>query len=85
MSNTRKQLQNFIETELLNVSTDTLDHDEELLAGGLIDSLAVMRLVDFLEKTSGTVIPPEDITVENFATVTTIAGYFDANHGEPRP
>ncbi len=50
--------------------------DEELLTVGL-DSIGFMRLISFIEDTFGVDIPPEDVTIESFGTVTRIATYLE--------
>jgi len=52
-----------------------LPDDEDILLSGLLDSIAVMRLVAFLEMEFGVTIPPEDVTVANLANVDAIVAY----------
>ena len=49
--------------------------DENLLLSGLLDSLSVMSLVSFIEKTSSLSIPFEDVIIENFETLDAIDEY----------
>lgn len=70
-------IQDFIATQFLNGRR--VEIDEDLLLSGLLDSLGVMSLVAFLEKQSGKQIPPQDITIENFTSVSTISDYLNAN------
>ncbi len=49
--------------------------DEDLLLSGLLDSLAVMSLVAEAERVAGVLIPPEDVTIENFTSVASLAAY----------
>ena len=74
----KQEIIQFIQTDLLNNQV-TLTEDQDLLISGLIDSMAVMRLVNFLETQVGSSIPPEDITLENFSSVSTIAQYVQDN------
>lgn len=60
-----------IEKFLLNevavgLDKKSLDPDEELLEQGIIDSLGLMKLIDFLEKTFKINISDEMIVPENF-------------------
>jgi acyl carrier protein len=50
---------------------------DDLLLSGLVDSLGVMRLVTFLEDTFATTVPPEDVTIDNFANIDSIAAYIE--------
>lgn len=43
-----------------------------LLEQGLLDSLALMRLIAFLERRYGLELPEEEITPENFGTLASI-------------
>jgi len=46
-----------------------------LLAEGIIDSIRLLRLVSFIEETYGITVPDEDMTVDNFRTLETIATF----------
>ena len=66
----------FLRDEVLSPGEgEGLGGDADLLASGLLDSLAVMRLVGFLEKEFSISVPPEDVTIENFQTPCVIATY----------
>ena len=73
----RQILINFIEEELLN-NESSVAEDQELLMSGLIDSMGVMRLVAQIENLKQIVIPPADVTLENFSTVNAMADYVDS-------
>jgi acyl carrier protein len=72
----RETIRDFIEGELL--SGRPVGDAENLLVGGRIDSLGVMRLVGFLESRFGFRIPGTDVTLRNFATLDAIAAYVEA-------
>jgi acyl carrier protein len=67
------QIREFVVHELLDGKP--VSDDEDLLISGLVDSLGVMRLVGFLEDALSTSIPPEDVTIENFANIAVVASY----------
>jgi acyl carrier protein len=52
-----------------------LGDDDSLLRTGVITSLGVMELVDWVEATFGVQVDPAEITEENFDTVRNIARY----------
>jgi acyl carrier protein len=52
-----------------------VDDDTALFSGGLIDSLSVIELVSYVEETAECVVPPEDITLENFDSILRIAEF----------
>lgn len=49
--------------------------DTGLFSGGLIDSLNVIELVNFVEAQIGRAVPPTDITLENFDSIDRIVDY----------
>jgi acyl carrier protein len=76
--NTIETLKRFITTELLaNRQELNLGPDDNLLISGLIDSLGVMRLVSFIEDNFGIHVPPEDVTIENFQSISILSTYLE--------
>lgn len=71
----RDSIRTFLETELL--SGRPIADDEDLLVSGLLDSLAVMRLVAFIEGRRERKIPAADVTLGNFATLDQIIAYLE--------
>ena len=76
MKDTLKQ---FITQELLGDEGLTLNDEDNLLLDGMIDSLSMLRLVAFIEKTLQIKIPYEDITIENFNTVNSLVDYLQSH------
>ena len=62
----------YIVEELLNDASIEIEPEEDLLLSGFLDSMNVVRLVAHLEEICSLVIPPEDITLENFGTLSHI-------------
>jgi acyl carrier protein len=52
-----------------------IDPSDNLLAKGIVDSHGVMELVAFLEGRYGIQIRDEDLTPENFESVSSIEGF----------
>lgn len=52
---------------------EPIDGRTELLISGLIDSLAVVNLVAWIEDRVGQAINPSDVVIENFETVDAMA------------
>lgn len=63
------------ETLLSNGRGTEVAEDENLLLSGLIDSLGVMMLVQFIEERFQIDVPPEDVTMEHFLSINTIDSY----------
>lgn len=74
--NREDSIARFISDELLR-GRMTIGHDDDLLATGMIDSLGMVRLVGFIEKSFGYRVPPKDFTIENFETVAVIGAYLE--------
>jgi acyl carrier protein len=55
----------------VNIVTD----DDSLTESGVIDSLAIFRLVSFLEDNCGIRIADEEIVNENFQSISAIEGF----------
>ncbi len=76
---TEQALIDFIESELLTGSgAGPIDAETELILSGLLDSLAVMRLVSKIEKERGSKLPEEGMVLENFTTVAAMRRYLDS-------
>jgi len=72
---TEELLASYIRDELLFGTVPELSPTDDLLASGLLDSMAVVTLVGYLEQQLGRRIPDTDITVENFVSVENICTY----------
>jgi acyl carrier protein len=68
-ANVHEQLRAFITKELMNKPAYVLRDDERLLSDGLIDSMAVVQIADFVETTFGVVIPDEDLVIDKIDTL----------------
>lgn len=69
-------LLDFINRELLRESPCRAALDTPLFDDGLIDSLKILRLIAFVEATTGRAIPDEEIVMANFRTPGVIAEHF---------
>jgi acyl carrier protein len=79
----QEQIIRFILTDLLdNAGGVTLAADDNLMLGGQIDSLGVIKLVNFLEKQFGVKIRPGEITLKNFKTVNRMVDFIDRKLAE---
>lgn len=54
-----------------------IDIDQPLFSSGLIDSLSVIELVSFIERQAGVTIPPIDIVLDNFDSISAILAYLE--------
>lgn len=71
----KSRLRDFIGTELAkNVRGIDIERDS-LVESGVIDSLGIMKLVDFIEREFSLKVPDDDLVPENFETLDTIAAF----------
>jgi acyl carrier protein len=54
-----------------------LEASDDLLGGGILDSLGMMKLITFIEETFNIEVAPEDMVIENFMTVENICEYIN--------
>ncbi|MGQ0603040.1 MAG: acyl carrier protein [Anaerolineales bacterium] len=73
--NLKDVLRRYIRDDLLMGQNLVVNDDDDLLLSGLVDSLGVVRLVTFIETEFNTVVPPEDVVLENFQTLNAMAEY----------
>ena len=71
----RESLRRYIAAELRGDPADTVADDDDLLGGGIVDSIGLMSLVSFVEREFDLVVPLEDVTIENFLSIATIETY----------
>lgn len=73
---THNRLLGFINDELLADKNLRAGTDTPLFADGWIDSLSILKLIGFVELMIGREIAEEEVVMENFRTVDTIAKHF---------
>ena len=71
----KERVARYIANDLLNQPDLAIGEDEDLLGSGLLDSLRVMSLVNFIEQELGIDVPAEDVTFENFVSLGAIEAY----------
>ncbi|MEM0993019.1 MAG: acyl carrier protein [Bacteroidota bacterium] len=71
----KEKIIQYIQEEILQEGDDPITADEDLLTSGLLDSMAAMRLIGFLEEEFGVSVPPEDMVIEHFITVNAMEDY----------
>jgi len=69
-----EQLIEFIESAIAT-EDDPIEADTDLLLTGLVDSLGVILIVDWLEEQLDLSIDPADVTLENFRRVSDMVTY----------
>lgn len=79
--NTQQAIKQYLTQELLS-DHKNLSIDDNLLIGGLVDSLGIMRLISFIEQHFGIRVPPEDVTIEHFRSIRVIGDYIESRVAE---
>lgn len=68
MNNIEETIKAFIIKEFLHGNT-TATLEGNLVHAGIIDSLGILTLINFLEQQFKASIEPEDVVLENFETI----------------
>ena len=69
----KNKIQQFIRTEIPIAREIANLESTDLVTNGIIDSLAIMKLIAFLEETFSIRLEDEEIVAENFETIETIS------------
>lgn len=71
-----EQLLDFVRRRLLKQKATHLDADTPLFERKLIDSINILYLIGYIEKTLGRRLTDHEIVMSNFRSVRVIAGTF---------
>lgn len=76
----QQQIENSIKEHILKEFTSAqfegnLDNDFPLVEEGIIDSMGIFRLVNFLEDQFGFTFDPQELLMENFETINAIKAF----------
>lgn len=66
------ELRAYIAKEIVRNESVELSEDSQLIQGGLINSIGIMKLIAFLNERFGVQFEDEDYKLENFETLGTI-------------
>ena len=72
MANVREAIRQQIVEEFLDGDDANLDDETRLVEEEIIDSLGIFLLLGFIKEEFGHEVDPEDVTLENFATIPAI-------------
>lgn len=71
--NFRQSLLQFVREELASgADASSISENDPLIDRGIIDSMALMRLLAFIEERAGVRVPDDEVIPDNFQTVATI-------------
>jgi acyl carrier protein len=79
----QREIHAFIVDEIVtDHAAGSITADEDLIKGGVVDSLAVIQLVDFVESRYGIQVADLDLVPDNFRTLRQLADYVDRKQAE---
>ena len=79
------RVRKFVRQNFLYASPDMQVADsEQLLEAGVVDSMGVIEMLEFLQHEFGVTVPDEDVTEENLGSMQAIATYVVARVGKQR-
>jgi acyl carrier protein len=76
------QIQSFIVRTFPRARKRAINENAQLLESGIIDSLGVLDVVAFLEKSFTIKISDDELTPENFATIKRLAEFVQKKTGQ---
>lgn len=76
-----EDLARFVSSRFVSESDVSIDPEEDLLKRGLLDSIAVMHIVEHVEEAYGVELDGADITVENFESLASIWRLIERKRG----
>ena len=65
----------YITTQLINKKDTEISADEDLLSNGILDSIAIMKLISFIEESFEIKVTPDEMIIENFMDVNSMESY----------
>lgn len=68
-------LSTYIKQEIMRNPNAKLQETDDLLSAGILDSLAILQLVAFVEESFKIQIPDEDVVFENFQSIDSLDKY----------
>jgi acyl carrier protein len=79
MDETTQKIKEFIVEEFMpDVPAEELDDDFDLLTGGVVDSLGLLKVVAWLEDEFDIAVDDSELGPDSFRTVAAIKAYVDA-------
>lgn len=68
-------LTDYVKNEIMRNRNAKLNENEDLLSAGILDSLAILQLVAYIDETFGVQVPDEDVVYDNFKSINSLVGY----------
>jgi len=68
--------------ERFGVDTSDLDEHTELFSSGMIDSAAMVELIEFVESAGNVTFSPDDLTLDHLDSIGRILSFVAARNGQ---
>jgi acyl carrier protein len=82
MSSIASAVETFILDEIVKSNGQSrLDYDQSLIASGILDSMAFLQLVGFLEEKFGITVEDNELLPANFETINAICTFVEQKSG----
>ncbi len=65
----KEAIRNYIKNDIMRNRNANLKDDEDLISSGILDSLAILQLVAFIENELGVRIPDEEVVYDHFMSI----------------
>lgn len=72
---TNKILSSYITNEFAQDLPEKITYTDDILSSGIVDSIGMIRLVNFIEKEFGIEVLSEEMTFDNFMSIEKITDY----------
>ncbi len=76
-----KDILDFLYDESLKDEFEGLDYDDSILELGLIDSLKMLELVNFITEKYGIEVDEDELMPENFESINAIVAFIESKKG----
>lgn len=82
--NVQDQLREYIVTQFLyDQNNKALDQDVDLLNEGIVDSMGILQIVNFMEEKFGVRVADDEITPEIFRSLRTLTEFVEEKRNTP--
>lgn len=75
----KEKINTFIRENLLESDIE-LKMEDDLLNTGLVDSIGVVKLIEYIEREFDVTIPPDDMVIEHFVNINAIEEYLSSRN-----
>jgi acyl carrier protein len=75
MDNVQQIIRDYLLNEMLYAAPDTFDDNTPLVSSRLLDSMGLLKIIVFLEKSFALRVEPNELVPQNFETVNAIADF----------